>query len=118
MTDDLEGSNKGFDTIKKYLIKDSYMYNVAYKWATGIDITLTSAHRTSDNYFKNEKVSNFVKYSDNLFSCDISFVKYMYLYKSNKWVDDPMNSTFYFLNIGDENKPNWVILDIQEIVSK
>ena len=77
MTDDLSGGNNGFNTIKNYLIKDSYMYNVAYKWATGVDITFTSAHRTSDNYFTDEKVFNFVQYSDELFSCDISFVKHM-----------------------------------------
>lgn len=118
MTRDLDGKNYGFNTIKQYLVKDSYLYNVAYKWATGIDITLTSAHHTEDNYFENEKMTNFIKYSDNMFSCDISFVKYMYLYKKKIWVDDPTNSRFYFLKQGTGEDANWVIVDIQEIIAE
>lgn len=118
MTRDLKGTNYGFNTIKKYLIKDSYLYNVAYKWATGIDITLTSAHDTEKNYFENEKISNFIRYSDTMFSCDISFMKYMYLHKKKIWVDDPTNSTFYFLKQGEGEKASWVIVDIQEIITE
>lgn len=117
MTRDLDGTNYGFNTIKKYLVKDSYLYNVAYKWATGIDITMTSAHNTEDNYFTDEKITNFIQYGDNMFSCDISFVKYMYLYKKKLWVDDPTNSTFYFLNQGTAENAQWVIVDIQEIIA-
>ncbi len=117
MTNDLEGSTNGFGTIKKYLIKDSYLYNTAYKWATGIDITFTSDHYTKDNYFTEEKVSNFISYSDTLFSCDISFVKHMYLYRSKKWVEDSMNSTFYFMKTKENDKSSWVIVDIQEIIN-
>ena len=117
MTRDLDGANYGFNTIKKYLVKDSYLYKVAYKWATGIDITLTSAHNTEDNYFKNEQITNFIKYNDEMFSCDISFVKYMYLYKKKIWVDDPTNSTFYFLKQGTGEDAHWVIVDIQEIIA-
>jgi hypothetical protein len=91
---------------------------VAYKWATGIDITLTSAHNTEDNYFKNETITNFIKYNDNMFSCDISFIKYMYLYKKKIWVDDPTNSRFYFLKQGEGENANWVIVDIQEIITE
>lgn len=94
------------------------MYNVAYKWATGIDITFTSAHRTEDNYFTDENVTNYIKYSNDLFSCDISFVKHMYLYKKNKYVEDETNSTFYFLRQGEGDTAHWVILDIQEVISK
>lgn len=115
MTDDIGGSDNGFSVMKKYLIKDSYMYNVAYKWTTGIDITLTSAHRTSDNYFEEEWIGNFKKYSDEFYSFDVHMVKYMYLYKSNRWVDDIMNSRFYVIR---DNKGTWRIVDIQEIIDK
>lgn len=118
MTQDLAGPQNGFNTIKKYLIKDSYMYNVAYKWATGIDITLTSAHHREDTYFTDEKVTNFIQYSEDLFSCDISFVKHMYLYKRGNYVEDETNSTFYFYRNTAGDKVQWVILDIQEIIAK
>ena len=117
MTRDLSGANYGFNTIKQYLIKDSYLYNAAYKWATGIDITMTSAHYTKDNYFDNEKITNFIQYGENMFSCDISFVKHMYLYKNKYWVDDSTNSTFYFLKQGTGEEAHWVIVDIQTITA-
>ena len=123
MTDDLEGSQKGFGTMKQYLIKGSYLYNVAYKWVTNIDITFTFSHVLKNPPFTDEKVSNFVSYGENLFSCDIYFIKHMedLQDRSDEEIKDVMNSTFYFMNY-DETKdgvdnPHWVILDITEVLS-
>ena len=122
MTDDLTGAQHGFPTMSKYLIKNSYLYKVAYKWATSIDITFTSNHTLKTPPFTDEKITNFVSYGDNVYSCDISFKKHMYLVRTGETVIDEMNSTFYFMlydgtNDGKDN-PTWVILDIREIISK
>ena len=124
MTDDLEGSQKGFGTMKQYLIQDSYLYNVAYKWVTNIDITFTFSHVLKNPPFTEERVSNFVSYGENLFSCDIYFIKHMDdLQDRNEGeIEDVMNSTFYFMKYdatkdGVDN-PRWVILDIREILSE
>lgn len=114
MTDDLGGSDNGFSVIKPYLIKDSYMYDVAKKWSTGVDITLTSAHKTEKNYFEEERVGSYKSYGNNVYSFDVHMVKYMYLHASAKWVDDIMNSRFYIMLDEDGN---WKILDIQEIIA-
>ena len=45
MTVDLSGSKYGFYTVADYLVKDSYLYKYAYKWATGTDITFTWDHK-------------------------------------------------------------------------
>ncbi|MGN0507266.1 MAG: hypothetical protein ACI4FZ_11950 [Lachnospiraceae bacterium] len=122
MTKDLDGAKNGFETMKKYLIKDSYLYNVAYKWATNIDITFVSSHVLDHPPFSEEKVTNYISYGDHLFSCDISFLKHMDLVSRNMKVTDEMNSTFYFMYYDEtedgKDNPHWVILDIQEIVSK
>ena len=47
----------------------------------------------------------------------IGNVKYMYLYKKKIWVDDPMNSTFYFMKTKENDSSSWVIVDIQEIIN-
>lgn len=122
MTDDLDGSQHGFATMKKYLIKDSYLYKVAYRWATSIDITFTSNHILEDPAFTDVKIGNYINYGNNVFSCDISFKKHMFLVKTKEQVIDEMNSTFYFMlydgtKDGKDN-PTWVILDIREIISK
>ena len=106
--------------MKEYLIEDSYLYEVAYRWAQGIDITYTADHILEDPPFTEEKVSNYVDYGNNLFSCDISFVKHMYLTGRKMQVTDVTNSTFYFMYLqnSDETDGHWVIVDIQEIIGE
>lgn len=119
MTDDLPGEKHGFSTMRKYLLKDSYLYQVAYRWVTGIDITFLSRHVLETPPFSEEKISNFVSYSDTLFSCDISFLKHMYLDTKDMHVIDETNSTFYFLycEAANQEPAHWVLIDIQEIVA-
>lgn len=120
MSDDLEGGQRGFATMSEYLVKDSYLYEVAYKWANGIDITYTAYHVLGNPPFTEEKVSNYVEYGNGLFSCDISFVKHMYLTYDYMHVTDVTNSTFYFMYLRDEDEAEgyWVVVDIQEIIGE
>lgn len=125
MTNDLAGNQRGFGTMKQYLIKNSYLYNVGYKWATGIDITYLFDHVLCDPPFTDEAVSNYISYGENIFSCDIYFKKHMDDLRGRNGgesITDITNSTFYFMyydetNDGKDN-PRWVILDIQEILSE
>ena len=124
-TSDLKGSQNGFGTVKQYFIKDSYFYNVAYAYANGIDITFMFSHSFDNPPYTEEQVSNYVSYGDNLFSCDVHFVKHMKDSKDrsgDEKITDIMNSTFYFMNYDEtddgKDNPRWVILDIQEILSE
>ena len=121
MSDDLEGSQRGFGTIRSHLVKGSYLYDVAYKWATNVDIKYTASHVLDDPPFTQERVTNFVRYTENLFSCDIHFMKHMDLTSRKLKVTDETNSTFYFLYCSeetDENSGRWCLLDIQEIIAE
>lgn len=119
MTQDLTGSNNGYGQLSPYLIKGSYLQDVAWQWATGIDITFTSSHTLKDPPFQVETVSNYVVYSDNCFSCDIRLEKKMVLTKTGEEVDDVINSTFYFVNYdttdNGKDDPHWVLVDYREI---
>ena len=113
MTNDLIGQTNGYYKMEEYLIKDSYLAEKAYKWATGIDITFTSIHTLDNPAFKNEVVTDYVRYSDKCFSCLIKFEKPMHL-NSGKTVVDSMNSTFYFVNVAEKGQePDWKILSIR-----
>ena len=109
-----------FNEMKQYLIKDSYQYEVAVKYATGIDIKFISGHGLASPPFTEEKVTNFVWISDNCFSVDISFVKHMILNVGSK-VNDPMNDRFYFVKYDDTDdgvsNPAWKIASMKEIVN-
>ena len=108
-----------FSTVAKDLIPSSYQYEVATKYANGIDITFTSIHTLLDPAFVDEKVTNFVWITDNLFSVDISFVKRMLL-SSGTTIEDSMNDRFYFVKYDDTNdysdNPTWKLLSMKEIV--
>ncbi len=117
MTNDLQGGNRGYNTISQYLIKDSYLDSVAKKWANGIDITFTSIHTLGNPPFVDEVVTDYARYSEDCFSCSISFVKHMNL-NSGKTVMDPLDSTFYFVNVAaDGAAPDWRIASIRANVN-
>lgn len=113
LTKDLSGAYYGFYTLAEYLAEGSYLYDVAWKYANGMDITYTSNH----NYptFSDEKLTNYIRYTENCFSCDVFFNKHMDL-SSGSHVVDTMNSRFYFVNNGTAEAPNWIIVDIREII--
>lgn len=109
-----------FDNMAKHLIKDSYQYEVAVKYATGVDIKFISGHGLANPPFTEESVTNFVWISDNCFSVDISFVKHMILNVGTR-VNDPMNDRFYFVKYDDTDdgvdNPTWKIASMKEIVN-
>ncbi len=109
-----------FSEISKYMIKNSYQYEVARKYATGADITYTSPHSLRTPPFTEDLVTNFQWISENSFSVDISFVKHMVLEVGTR-VDDPMNDRFYFVKYDttDDGKdnPTWKMISMKEIVN-
>lgn len=104
-----------FSQISSMLLQDSYQYDVAKKYATGVDITFTSAHTLKNPPFTEEKVTNYVRISPNCFSVDISFVKHMSV-GAGKAVDDAMNDRFYYVRVDDENEGKWKLAGMKEIV--
>ncbi len=112
MTNDLSG---GLSEISKYLIRDSYLYDVAYNWATGVDRTFTSVHRLYNPPFEQKKAYNFVKYSEDCFSCNVYLVKKMRI-ANGLDVDDELSKKLFFVkydgtNDGRDN-PKWVVADM------
>ncbi len=109
-----------FQEMSKYLIKDSYQYEVAKKYATGVDIKFISEHTLGNPPFTEESVTNFVWITKDCFSVDISFVKNMIL-TSGARRKDPMNDRFYFAKYDDTedgvDNPTWKIVSMKEIVN-
>lgn len=119
MSADLGGQNYGFYKLSDYLIQDSYLYNKAWEYATGVDITFTSVHTLGNPPFINEAAGNYYRYSDICFSVEVKFGKQMHL-NSGAYVLDEVNSTFFFVYVDDSDdgidNPTWHIADIQEII--
>ncbi len=92
LTNDLSG---GLNTLRPYLIKDSYYYTMAYNWSRNIDRTFVSSHRLKNPVFTNEVVEDFIIYNDNAFSCKVYLEKNMVV--SGKDKQDIMNDRLYFI---------------------
>ena len=115
LTRDLDGESHGLGNIQKYLIKDSYYWNMAKKYAGSIDITFISGHDMANPPYSNIEISDYVSYGENCYSCHIYFEKNMILRNGNRSVDT-IDSTFYFVKYDDSDNgkddPHWAIADM------
>lgn len=116
LTRDLPGEAHGLATIRKYLIKDSYYWNLAKQYANSVDITFISGHRMDNPPYSNIKISDYVSYGENCYSCYIYFEKNMILTKTGESRVDKIDSTFYFVKYDDsddkKDNPHWAIADM------
>lgn len=115
LTRDLGGEAHGLATVRKCLIKDSYYWSKAKEYANSIDITFISGHRMADPPYTNIKISDYVSYGENCYSCHIYFEKNMILKNGAPGVTK-INSTFYFVKYDDsddkKDNPHWAIADM------
>ena len=116
LTSDLSGPNHGLATVQAFLIKDSDYWNLAKQWATGVDITFTSAHTFDNPKYSNVVVDNYCEYSENCYSLHISYNKNMILTRTKEKQTNDFDSTVFFVYVDDSddgvNNPHWCIADM------
>jgi len=110
MSADIPSNDRGFQKMSQYLIKDSYLYTVAYKWVNSIDYTFISKHTLQNPAFTNVTIENYKKITDTCFSVDIGFNKNMIVLGAP--LVNTMHSTFTFVKYNDQ----WKLVQIKEIV--
>ena len=121
LTDDLQGNRHGFNTLSQYLINGTSLYDMAYSWATSIDITFTSQHTLKNPTFTNTKVTDFEVYGKNAFSCTVYLEKNMRIANGKDKVD-VMHDKLYFVyndttNDGKDN-PTWKLVEMKSVANK
>ena len=121
LTDDLQGNRHGFSVLNQYLVDDTSLYDMAYKWATSVDITFTSKHTLKNPTFTNTKVSDFEVYGKNAFSCTVYLEKNMTIANGNDKVD-VMHDKLYFVYYDDtddgKDNPRWKWIDMKAVTEK
>ncbi len=117
LTNDLGGTRRGFDKLSINLVKSSYMWNMAYSWATGVDITFVSRHTLKNPTFTNESVSDYIIYNENAFSCLVHLEKNMIV--SGQTKVDTINDRLYFIYLDDKddgiNNATWRLVDMKNV---
>lgn len=119
MSNDLVGADHGFHTIAQHLVPGTYLHKFAHNWATGSDIRFTSPHGFADPKFSNEKICNFIIYSDKEFSCDVYLQKNMRI--GGRPLPDKMSQRMHFVYYDstddNANNPSWKIVSMQSITA-
>lgn len=109
MTADLTGNSHGLAKVQEFLIPGSAYDDMAKGWASGVDITFTSAHTLKNPAFEKVTVDEYVSYTPDCFSCHIYFDKPMYLTRTGETVVDTTDSTFLFV----QHDGKWCLADMQ-----
>lgn len=105
---DLEGCVASTAPLSYMFPKDSYYLVLAENYRRH-DMWMYSGHNAP--VFLNEKVSNYVVYDENFFSCEVSFDKKMILTKTGQERHDIHNTRYYYVRIDGK----WVITDMQTV---
>lgn len=117
LTRDLSGPKYGLEEARSRFIKGSDFWNMAYDYAVGVDITFVSDHRLVS--FTNESVSDYIRYTEDCFSCVVYFEKNMALSRSGEPRTDIFNSRLFFVYYDDTDdgmdNPRWLISDMQAV---
>lgn len=108
---DLEGCRASVDPISHMFPKDSYYLELADNYRKH-DMWMYSSHHAPE--FANEKVSDYIRYSEDLFSCNVYFEKNMVLVSTGAHRTDITDTTYYYAKIDGD----WVIVDMQTIVEE
>ncbi len=105
---DLPGCRKSVEPIADMFPRDSYYLELADNYRRE-DMWMYSAHSTPT--FENERVSDYIRYSDELFSCEIYFDKRIVLNTNAVRIDTTHMRYFYGYIEG-----GWKVLDMQTIL--
>ncbi|MBQ7954342.1 MAG: hypothetical protein IJ282_01190 [Lachnospiraceae bacterium] len=103
---DLAGCRNSVKPIAYMFPENSYYLELADNYRMH-DMWTYSSHQTPE--FAKEKVSDYIRYSDDLFSCNVYFEKNMILTRTKELRTDITDTTFYYAKIGDK----WLIVDMQ-----
>lgn len=113
MTNDVGGAYHGRNIVREgcKLLPGSNLYELATNWASSVDITFVSRHTITG--WTNGTVTNYVKYSDDLLSCDVYLEKNMHL-TTGADRTDVFNNRMFFVNITDSSiaTPGWYLADM------
>lgn len=108
---DLPGCRTGIKCISHMFPENSYYLELAENYRLH-DMWMYSSHKTPS--FSDELVSEYIRYSEDFFSCRIYFQKHMELSRTGDLRTDITDSTFYYVKIGD----TWVIADMKATVEE
>ena len=108
---DLPGASASIAGLRGMFPADSYYLELAENYRRH-DMWMYSGHYPP--VFSGEKVENYIRYTEDFFSCEVSFDKKMLLVNTGQESHDVTHTRFYYVNLDGK----WVIADMQQILSQ
>lgn len=108
---DLAGGRNSVEPLRYMFPKDSYFLEQADHYRR-YDLWMYSQHQAPT--FANESVTNYVRYSEDFFSCDVYFEKTMVLTKTGEVRTVVTNDKYYYVNVDGK----WVVVDMRTILGE
>lgn len=109
---ELGGGRYGLGTVQKYLIRDSYYWEVALAYQKTLPY-VTSNMLLS---YSDVVVDDYVEYSEDCFSCHIAFDKKLQVVKSARQLTSSVDMTVYYVYTDDTDdgadNSHWAIADM------
>lgn len=117
--DDFLTNDTTLSAVRKYLIPDSALEEQAEIY-NGRDIGYISGHKKENNTYSEIIVEDYVRYTEDCFSCHIQFTKTMYLNRDQSPVTTDIDSIFYFVlydgTQDGEDNPTWKMVAMAGVV--
>ena len=108
---DLAGGRNSVEPLRYMFPKDSYFLEQADHYRR-YDLWMYSQHEAPT--FANESVTNYVRYSEDFFSCDVYFEKTMVLTKTGEVRTVVTNDKYYYVKVDGK----WVVVDMRTILGE
>ena len=114
---DLYNTNDAsLEEVEKYVVKDGFYDVIARRWLYSADRTYTSTHTLDNPPFQAETVDEYVRYSEDCFSCHVYLEKIMHLTRNGNLRLDVCDMTYFFVNLDDTDdgidNPHWCVVDM------
>lgn len=108
---DLAGGKNSVEPLKYMFPKDSYFVEQADHYRR-YDLWMYSQHQAPT--FANEKVTDYIKYSEDFFSCHVYFEKTMLLTKTGEVRTVVTNDKYYYVKVDGK----WVVADMRTVLGE
>lgn len=106
---DLEGCRASVAPLQGMFPENSYYLKLADNYRNN-DMWMYSAHEAPQ--FEDERVSNYIYYTPEFFSCEVYFKKNMKLTLNGEQRTDITNTRYYYVKVDDR----WVVADMKAVV--
>ena len=112
---ELPGPYGGMNTVRQYLVPDSFLDERAYEYGSRGFYEAVTGHSLSS--IVNESVTNYTEYNEKCFSVDVYFLKNLLVTNGRLTTDEFYNRLFFvYVTDNDKVSDGWYLADVRTVL--